>query len=202
MECEKDKDILKRKESHRVKKRSIRLLDDSLSNRPTDWKKRNELVLPMQSKSIEELREKWQEDRTSLGLIKPKAVSDLLFKRKQSESESTVQLDIFGNEASIVTPMDVAIQYAFTCADKTCTGHRIICEDWELGEAWRKWKRSYGDGNLLEDKIRERFVDYLVNEHDLYFYMGMYYRQPSWLIIGLYYPPKKQSGSEESDESE
>lgn len=202
VECKKDdKDILRRKESHKVKKGSIRLIDDSLTVRPIDWKKRNELVLAMQSRSIEELRGKWEEDRTSLGLIRPKVVSDLVFKRKQSESESTVQLDLFEEEASIVTPMDVVIRYAFTCADKTCTGHKIMCEDWELGEAWRKWKRRYGDGNVLEAIIRKEFFDDKVNKRDLYFYMGMYYIHPAWLIIGLYYPPKKRVRIDESEES-
>ena len=55
----------------------------------------------------------------------------------------------------------------------------MICEDWEMGEAWRKWKRIYGDRDLLEDKIREKFFDDMVNKHDLYFYMGMYYRHTS-----------------------
>ena len=63
VECKKDNtDILRRKESYRVKKGSIRLIDDSLTTQPINWRKRNKLVLPLQSKSIEELREKWKEE--------------------------------------------------------------------------------------------------------------------------------------------
>ena len=30
----------------------------------------------------------------------------------------------------------------------------------------------------------------MLESRDLYFYMGMFSIYPTWLIIGLYYPPK------------
>ena len=200
MECKKDEDDpRKRKESHKVRDGSIKLIDNSLSYPAADWRRRSDFILPLQSKSIEELYDKWDEDRTSLGLIRPKEVSRLVFKQKTSQIDSTEQLDVFGEEIPLVDPLSADIKYVFTCADNRCTGHTIMCEDWELGESWRKQKRKHGDGDVLHRKIREHFLDYMINERDLYFYMGLHYIHPEWLIIGLYYPPKQQPTSDGTD---
>jgi hypothetical protein len=30
-----------------------------------------------------------------------------------------------------------AFRYEFKCEDDSCTGHKIICTDWEMGESYR-----------------------------------------------------------------
>src|SRR5258708_13853279 len=35
-------------------------------------------------------------------------------------------------------------KYVFQCADVECKGHKMSCTDWEMGQAYRRWKRHYG----------------------------------------------------------
>ncbi len=195
VECKKAREKLNRKESYKINPRSLRLIDDSLSNPEADWEGRNEWLLPMMSKSIEELNEKWNEDRTSLGLVCPKAIHDFVLDeiRDDADRDSTIQLTLDGTKAIIAEPMGAVMRYRFNCHDNTCNGHRILCEDWELLEAWRKWRGKYESDEVTWEKIHSKFYDWMTTKRDLYFYMGMYYNMPYWLIIGLYYPPKMNS---------
>ncbi len=58
-----------RKESHKIKPETIKIIDESLAESPVDWNARSKIVLSLLSKSIEELETMSEEDGTSLGLI-------------------------------------------------------------------------------------------------------------------------------------
>ena len=34
--------------------------------------------------------------------------------------------------------------YKFKCDEAGCTGHEMICTDWEMGQSYRQWVRTYG----------------------------------------------------------
>ncbi|MCX5840109.1 MAG: hypothetical protein NTY16_01355 [Deltaproteobacteria bacterium] len=79
VECKKATDErLKRKESYKVREGSIRILENSLAsnNGRTPWAERSRRLLPHVAPSLEYLKEQFSEDRTSLGLIKPKTLID------------------------------------------------------------------------------------------------------------------------------
>ncbi len=103
------------------------------------------------------------------------------------------QKTIYNEDIKPVDNIPFIFRYSFKCNANNCKGHKIMCEDWELLEAWRKFRIIYGC-QQAKQKSREKFFDYMQNR-DLYFYMGMYSRYPTWLIIGLYYPPKNQMKS-------
>jgi hypothetical protein len=48
----------------------------------------------------------------------------------------------------------------------------------------------YGDLNLLWEKLQDKYYKSMTNS-DLYFYVGTISQFPTWLIVGLYYPPKQ-----------
>ena len=100
------------------------------------------------------------------------------------------QKTLYNKEIKPVDKIPFIFRYSFTCNANTCTGHKIMCEDWELLGSWRKFRVKYGL-DQAKQKIRERFFN-CIKTRDIYFYMGMYSRYPTWLIIGLYYPPKNQ----------
>ena len=66
----------------------------------------------------------------------------------------------------------------------------MTCEDWELFEAYRKWRGKYVTEEETWSKIRQRFFDYFKEKRDLHFFLGTHSMFPSWMIIGAYYPPK------------
>ena len=70
----------------------------------------------------------------------------------------------------------------------------MICEDWELFEAFRNWKKKYTTPTELEKKLKDKF-DTNMKKRDLYFIVGTTSQFGTWVIIGLYYPPKNKNKS-------
>jgi len=192
-ECRKasGEEKLGRKESYKVRYKTIRVVDKSLSTTPINWEERNKIILPLQTDSVESLPELFERDRTSLALIKPKEILDFYKTRELTEEEKEiskhVQTTITGKEHTPLQKIPHVFKYKFMCYGNECKTHDITCEDWELFEAYRRW--DYPTERILWKKIQQRFLDFM-SKRDLYFYMGTHSLYPSWLIIGLYYPPK------------
>ncbi|MBQ7702373.1 MAG: hypothetical protein IJT54_08240 [Candidatus Methanomethylophilaceae archaeon] len=191
VECERsDSDY--RKESYKIKPETIR----TVGHIGTDynWQERNSIILPHVSKNIAELKE----SNSSLGIIKPTEILDFYRDKKTNDAEirnefrQTFQL-IFDEEGGMkkiphIRPMDVHYSYIFKCdGDEK---HDYICEDWELYQSSRSWLDRYGTEDNVWDKIYEKYYDTFTKENDLHFFVGTHYRFKTWMIIGLYYPPK------------
>ncbi len=185
---------LSRKESYKIRLDSIRVVDSSLNKRPTNWTERNRIILPLVDKSIEELQNKYELDKTSLGFIRPKEIYDFYRIQDLNEEEKQIakyaQITLDGMIRTQLEKIPFVFKYKFNCNDNECKGHNILCEDWELLEAWRSWQNKYKTEELLWSKIYEKFHDYFINKTNVHFYMGMHSLFPTWLIIGVYYPPK------------
>jgi hypothetical protein len=191
---------LQRKESHRIRAGTLRIVDTSLrsqSGRKVDWRSRNKIVMPLLEKSLEELKEKYSDDKTSLGLIKPKNLFDFYMSEDLNEAEKTLakardsfQMTLFGEKRTDLEIIPHVFRYKFSCNGRECNNHDISCEDWELFQSQRSWRWRYPTKDELWQKLKHRYFEEMKNEKDLYFYMGTYSLQPSWLIIGVYYPPK------------
>lgn len=198
VECQKnDHEKLGRKESYKVRSESIKIVDRSLSGkkgRRVDWKQRNEILMEHVSPSLECLQEQYKIDNTSIGLIKPREVIDFI-KNKELKIYNTpfrCQTALDGTQTPIVEDIPHIFQYRFKCNGcRDGNEHKIQCEDWELLESYRKWGLKYEDTDILWKKLYQKYFTEMVEDKDFYFLMGMYSLQPSWLIIGLYYPPKE-----------
>lgn len=195
VECQKATEKLGRKESYKVRDGSIKIVDRSLSEGKVkgkvNWPERNKYVLQNIAPSLEHLQEKYNEDRTSLGLIKPKEVLDF-YKRGELqiyEDNKEFQQALFGTKMPVIEEIPHIFGYSFKCGGCSGGGHNIQCEDWELLESYRSWGKLYKDVNILWDKLYQKYFTEMV-EKDFYFFMGMFSQYPTWLIIGLYYPPK------------
>mgnify|MGYP006300399167 CR=1 FL=1 len=202
VECRKDtKEKLQRKESHKVREQSIKILDTSLSRPKADWGGRSEVILPTLAGSMEELAERFKEDKTSLGLIKPKEVLDFYttqdFELVQSNKEYIKTLT--GELMPVTDEIPHMFKYKFTCEGcQPGKEHNIQCEDWELFESYRAWGKYYhNDPEITWEKMREKYYTWMMEKRDLYFMVGTESQFGRWLIIGVYYPPKP--GEEDID---
>lgn len=90
------------------------------------------------------------------------------------------------------TPLEkipLEFRYEFRCVEAGCNGHRIMCTDWEMGESYRQWRDKYGD--RWEAVFRQKYEREMIDKNDTHFYVGnMHQHQDTWLIVGLFYPPK------------
>ena len=86
-----------------------------------------------------------------------------------------------------ISKIDTHYRYSFRC-DGEDTVHNIMCEDWEVYEAARSWPRTYGTETWK--RMHGKFFDLFSEEKNLHFFMGTHFRWKTWIVIGLYYPPK------------
>ena len=66
----------------------------------------------------------------------------------------------------------------------------MLCTDWEMGQAYRAWRRQYGSAGW-EAKFRQQFETEMIEKNDTHFFVGTIHQHPgSWIIVGLFYPPR------------
>jgi len=179
-----------RRESRKVKSCKLlpgRLEDDEVRER----------IRPLVT-SIEVLKEQ----KASLGIVKPE-LKDIEIQINSTETvDNQTYFNITGDYLNACNPEDflekreavkmpVTVRYHFKChGDPTCKGHKIIVIDWELNELARNIMKNDSDPESIANKIRYKLFDFM-KQRDLYLIMGTHYRYATWLIIGIYYPPKR-----------
>ena len=193
VEVKKDNDKLGRKESHKVRPDSIRVIDRSLTKPKPDWVRRSSIILPNLNESIQALKGAYEEDMTSLGIIRPSEIIDFIKTEdlevyEQNGWSFTINLD--GKVIPKVTKIPHIFKYRFQCQGCSEGDHIMQCEDWELFESYRSWGERYEDPEILWEKLREKYFTWMLETRDLHFIMGMYSQYPTWFIIGIYYPRK------------
>lgn len=190
VECEKSDDS--RTESYKVKG-DIRIVGHVDTD--YNWMERNRILLPKCSCGLDELKR----NGASLGLIKPSELIEFSMDDKPDFEEagnynSTLQM-IFDTETGVLkkmpipAKMDRYFRYTFKCEGDAST-HRIMCEDWELYQSWRSWHDQYGSDEEVWTKLHDKFFNRFRKEKDLHFFVGTHNLWKTWIIIGVYYPPK------------
>ena len=181
-----------RPESYTVDLDSIEVI----SSIPPDsgWQARKEIILPLRSPSLCRLkRERDVHQSPTLGMFKPKEIRRLLIEPDRedwtpAERAKLNQPNLFHQRATIeLEKMPFRFQYEFVCDELGCPSHTLSCTDWEMGEAFRNWRRRYGSG--WEEKFRLKFEHQMIHENDTHFYVGTLHLRPQiWIIVGLFYP--------------
>jgi len=170
----------KRKESRKV-------LGYTNLNSPLDDGDALRRVMPLLS-SIEKL----DAENASLGVIKP-VLSDIDLKVNDTKIyDDQAYLSMTGEflEKRENVKMPIELRYQFKCDNEpNCKGHKIILIDWELNELVRNILKQESDSKIVAQKIKERFYDFMLGR-DLYFILGTHFKFGTWMIIGLFYPPK------------
>lgn len=184
-----------RPESYKIAEESIKVLSNPLSTE-REWSARKEFVTPLLSHCLCCLkRERDRNGFPTLGVFKPKTIHRLIIDEDESEwsaeqLDALRQRDLFDKaQKAELEKVPHQFQYEFECDHEDCTSHKITCTDWEMGQAWRRWRNQYGSD--WESKFRQKFEDEMLNKSDTHFFVGTIHGHPhTWIIIGLFYPPK------------
>lgn len=175
-----------RKESESIREDSIRLLgmetDESVKK-----------MLDEKLTNIEDLKDNHNKDKTSLGVIKPKLNDFFLEKRNispETEKKIKSQQTLF-EDSFRIDILDKRPKYKFNCESSTCKGHNILCEDIEAMMLYRNIKKNDTDQNIIVQKMKNKLFDFM-QKRDLYFIMGSHFRFPTFMIISLFYPEKRE----------
>jgi hypothetical protein len=175
------------------------LIDSIKLGRSVKEPERRSIVDSLSHSSMCELIRKQQIDGTSLGIVRPRKVLDLLIepqdpgaieKHKTRASSISSQPKLFGKSLNPLEIIPHRFLYSYLCDDHTCNGHKQGIIDWEIGAAYRNWRTKYPIDFI--DRIKKKWLDEMCGpSKDTVFFVGNMHQHPSsFLILGVYWPKK------------
>lgn len=194
-----------RPESYRINQATIEV-EDTIGTKGSGWEERRQWVLRDHSvfTSVEALKEQEREDRTSLGLVRPRAIRRFYEKRKTEEARAEwevartralAQKDLFVDvdaETKELKFMPVQYRVEFECEDDRCNGHDMSILDWELYALSRKMYAARGAGGARKAVLDKLAQITNFDKFEPYFYLGNVAAHPtSFMVVGLFTPPRK-----------
>lgn len=206
-----------RPESYKIRADGISVLG-WIPTEKGDWSKRAEWIINRNNifRSIEEIQEKQRADNTSLGLIKPKEVLDVVSERldevernafwttyRQALEQMDLPLDPdTGRVIKPLVPPDYRFKIRFRCDDPRCiAAHVFSILDWEIDALYFACKERANSGQKAARKVVDKIQNQICSEDkDLYFFTGnISTHQQIFTIVGLWWP-KKQTNNAFSDQ--
>jgi hypothetical protein len=159
------------------------------------WLERKEIILPLAKSSLEEIKYLYETSAISLGVFKPKEVLDFYWKEDDQywspqHELALSKIRLFGSTPAKLEKIPWLFRYKFMCDDSNCKGHDISIIDWEIYQAYREWRWKY-NSTLLMQKIKDKWLgDICSPSRDTYFIVGNKYRTKSFMVLGVFWPPK------------
>lgn len=171
------------------------------------WDARMQLInKAVNPKGMRGLRDLQPGHGTSLGIVKVRDLMDFYITAplneviEQADYRVSKQKTLTGEpimEGSRVDKLQHVFRYTWrcmgTCCDDDAEGqgcHDTTCEDWELFQAFRDWRKRYPDDLTFMEKLKAGYFDSM-GQSGLHFAMGTPSdptRQNAWMIVGLIYP--------------
>lgn len=187
-----------RKESRRPELDTIRLLGEPLSTK-SNWSERRAVIDRLPHWTCKQLMALYDQDKTSLGVVRPARVLDLEIRAASSEWKPEwqalfKQLKLFGPPQKPLRKIPYTFHYVFECEDSGGKPHRAMCEDWELGTLFLKQADRLGSDQAAAESVRDKFLTEVCREDkDTRFFMGTHFPYNTWLVLGVFWPPKQSS---------
>jgi hypothetical protein len=180
-----------RKESYRPNCETLKILGEPIPTKKGDWSARGKYVLAKRSASMEELHELQTQDRTSLGIFRPKQILDLEIAQDEQSWKpgflaALKQARIWEDRKVTKEPprkLPFRFSYRFECEDSRCKkNHRMMIEDWEVGALFWKLVDNGASPEEASNKVRDKFLlDLCGPDKDTHFYVGTILSHPKAL---------------------
>lgn len=188
-----------RPESRRPDLDSIRNLGEPLDTKD-NWEKRRAIIDVMPHLTVNQLKAKFAADRTSLGIVRPTRVLDLDIRPADADWKPEWQnlfnqLTLFGQPQKPLKRLPYSFHYVFECEDSD-KPHVAMCEDWELGTLFLKEADRLDSDEKAADSVKSKFLGELCRaDKDTRFFMGTRFPYNTWLVLGVFWPPRVDQGS-------
>lgn len=201
-----------RKESFRPICETIQTLGEPIGTGPKkDWPERARFALARKSRSMEDLWEQQENDRTSLGVFRPRHIRNLLITPAEPDwkpefEAALAQGRIWENRKNSLQPprkVPFKFLYQFECDDDRCKkNHRMMIEDWEVGALYWRMIDQGATPDEAAQSVRHKFLDELCGpDKETSFFVGTLAKHPkSWVVIGVFYPKIGQSAGVRLDQ--
>lgn len=201
-----------RPESHKVEDGLHKVASPLLrTNAGTPWDARMELVRKaVNAAGMAGVRSQQTDHGTSLAIVKVRELLDFRITAaldnvvEQADRRVSPQQTLTGEvimEGSRIDKVHHVFRYTWRCFGRCCDDdaegqgyHDTTCEDWELFQSFRQWRKAYPDDLEFMQALKNMYFDCMA-QSDLHFAMGTPSdpaRQNSWMIVGLVYPGRPQ----------
>jgi len=186
----------RRKESRKPNLDTLQVLGPPISSK-NGWKERRAIIDRMPTYTVKQLRELHDLDRTSLGIVQPSKVLDLKIEPADPEwkpewNSLFNQLKLFGPVQKPLRKIPYKFSYVFECEDSH-KPHNAMIEDWELGVLWLNEVVRLGDEEKAAQSVKRKFLDEICSEKkDTLFFMGTVFPYNTWVVLGIFWPPKTE----------
>jgi hypothetical protein len=161
-----------------------------------NWAERKKYVLAKGVQSMCGLQSLSQ-SKQSLGIIRPKEVTKFTVEPvertwKPKWVALLRQENLFGLQHKPLEKIPYKFSYTFTCEETGCKGHKMMIEDWEIGELYRNMLIKFKDEATAVQKVKEKFYDQICAEkRDPHFFVGTVLKHGTWVILGAFWPKKE-----------
>ena len=188
-----------REESYRINDQSIEIIREVGTK--NNWQERKALVLPFQFDSIAEI----QAQGKSLGIIKPQRIEKYFFRK--TDREWSLKQQAVQDQGDFFEPSveleKIPYQFGYTFIASNGARHSYTISDWEISQLYRGC-RDRSKSTTLEEreddallKVRQKLEGEFLEKKDLYFIVGnLKNHSRTFMIIGIFYPPKTSEDSE------
>lgn len=158
------------------------------------WEERKKYVFGQGVQTMCQLNRLDQTEK-SLGIVKLRELKKFDIEETDREWKSEwrgmfEQARLFGQQKPL-EKIPYTYRYEFLCEDPACKGHKMMNEDWEIGEYYRKFRDKHKDEALANEEVRKRFVGVLCGpDVDTHFFVGTVAKWGTWVILGIFWPKK------------
>ncbi len=176
-----------RPESYKIDYDSIKVLSHVDAKNKTE---RFNLISSLISASMEEIYLEQKTKGKTLGIFKPKLVTELKVEETSSfwtEKEKMIlnQLSFDEKEIKPLEKIPYDFTFSFKCDDVGCKGHNMKITDWEICQAYRNFKAKYGEKEGI-NKLKEKYLGWFADTNtNTYFIVGTVHRWETFIIIGI-----------------
>ena len=128
--------------------------------------------------------------RPSLGLVVPREITGF---RHEDHTGDTAHIgkmnlaaqgSLLAQDAPKLEFSPFAFKLAYRCQSPGCRGHQQSIVDWEISEAWRRWRSDYPDDYL--DRIEQKWLELVHPDRNPAFFVGNQHQAPQgFLILGI-----------------
>ncbi|MDA8134496.1 MAG: hypothetical protein M0T82_07720 [Desulfobacteraceae bacterium] len=149
--------------------------------------------------SVEVLKDHQKRFNTSLGIVKPKEITNVKIEAKtEDELEGSIkkrdlvyqQLDLFEDNDNNLEIIPYRFFLEFICDNKNCEGHKYSILDWEIAQLYRKIANRKDWITQIKDKIQGEIFS---PKRETFLFLGnMARRHHIFCILGFFYPPKNR----------
>jgi len=184
-----------RQESRKPNLETIRVLGAPLPS-SKGWRERRAVIDKLPVHTVRELQSLYETEKVSLGVVRPTEILDLKIEPADKEWKPQWQavlnqFNIFGELPKPLSKIPFKFSYVFRCPDNE-KPHSAMIEDWELGVLFLKEADRLGGEEAAAASVRKKFYDEMCDPaKDTRFFMGTVWPHNTWVVVGVFWPPRQ-----------